>query len=90
MMHVSFMQVVRRIDVPVKDIKWSDSGELVALIGESSFYTLRYVREAFTQAVESGAEFDEDGVEDAFELVTETSEAVRTGPPPLNIAARPC
>lgn len=36
------MQVVRRIDVPVRVVKWSDSGELVALLSESSFYILAY------------------------------------------------
>jgi hypothetical protein len=40
---------------------------------------LHYDRDAFAQAVESGEDVDEDGVEDAFELLTETSEAVRTG-----------
>lgn len=75
------MQIVRRIDVPAKDIRWSDSGELVAIIAEASFYVLRYSREAVEEAVASGAEFDEDGIDDAFELQTETSETVRTGRP---------
>ena len=65
--------------MPAKDIKWSGGGDLVAIIGESSFYVLRYEREAVEAAVESGAEMDEDGIEEAFELQTETSEAVRTG-----------
>ena len=73
------MQLVRRIEVPAKDIKWSGGGDLVAIIGESSFYVLRYEREAVEAAVEAGAEMDEDGIEEAFELQTETSEAVRTG-----------
>ncbi len=72
-------QIVRRIDVPAKDIRWSDSGELVAIIADASFYVLRYSREAVEEAVASGAEFDEDGIDDAFELQTETSETVRTG-----------
>ena len=40
------VQVIRRIDVPPRDIKWSDNGELVALIGEASFYVLRFDRGA--------------------------------------------
>ena len=73
------VQLVRRIEVPAKDIKWSGGGDLVAIIGESSFYVLRYTREAVEAAVEAGTDLDEDGIEDAFELQTETSEAVRTG-----------
>ena len=73
------VQLVRRIEVPAKDIKWSGGGDLVAIIGESSFYVLRYEREAVEAAVEAGTEMDEDGIEEAFELQTETSEAVRTG-----------
>lgn len=74
-------QVIRRIDVPAKDIKWSDSGELVAIIAEASFYVLQFSSAAVEEALASGAEFDEDGIDDAFELQTETSETVRTGPP---------
>lgn len=75
----SHKQVIRRIDVPPKDVKWSDSGELVALIGEASFYVLRYDRGAVDAALEAGAEVDEDGIDEAFAMETETSEAVRTG-----------
>ena len=40
---------------------------------------LRCDREAVATALESGEQLDEDGIADAFELQTETSEAVRTG-----------
>ena len=73
------VQLVRRIEVPAKDIKWSGGGDLVAIIGESSFYVLRYSREEVDAAMEAKTELDEDGIEEAFELQTETSEAVRTG-----------
>jgi coatomer subunit beta' len=73
------VQLVRRIEVPAKDIKWSGGGDLVAIIGEASFYVLRCDRDAMAAALESGEQLDEDGIEDAFELQTETSEAVRTG-----------
>ena len=74
-------QVIRRIDVPPRDIRWADSGELVALIGEASFYVLRYDRGAVEAALEAGGgdDLDEDGIDDAFTMETETSEAVRTG-----------
>lgn len=70
---------MRRIDVPVKDIRWSDSGELVAIISESSFYILRLDSQAVNDFLSSGEEPEEDGLEDAFELLNEVSERVRTG-----------
>ena len=140
-------QPIRRIDVPVRDVKWSDSGQLVAILSDQSFYVLRFARDGAlhcfghhrrcqttgivpglpcnivcidaTQEVvvctflsvimaydlivinhnaqktlgfnklpcqavvdahlESGADIDEDGIDDAFELLNEVSEHVRTG-----------
>ena len=85
-MTLLFLQLVRRIDVPVKDIRWSDSGELVAIIGESSFYILRLDSQAVNDFLSSGEEPEEDGLEDAFELLNEVSERVRTGTDALHDA----
>mmetsp|Transcript_39675 Transcript_39675/g.101404 ORF Transcript_39675/g.101404 Transcript_39675/m.101404 type:complete len:961 (+) Transcript_39675:176-3058(+) len=71
--------IIRRIDVPVKEVHWSDSGELVALTTETSFFILKYNREVVEAFQESGAEVDEDGIDDAFELLSEINERVRTG-----------
>ena len=63
----------------MRDVKWSESGEMCCIISESSFYILRYDPEVVATAFESG-EFDEgEGVEDSFELLAEISEAVLTG-----------
>ena len=75
------LQVIRRIDAPVRDVKWSDNGELVALVSEASFYVLRYSREAVDAFLESGRTADEDGIEEAFDMLNEVSERVRTGVP---------
>ena len=72
-------RVIRRIDVAVKDVWWSDSGELVAIASESSFYILRYDAAATAAAFEAGNVDEGEGVEDAFELLTEVGETVRTG-----------
>lgn len=72
-------RLVRRIDAPVRDIIWSENGELVAIIAETSFYILRYMREAVEAAIASGVAPDSDGYEDAFDLVHEEGDAVRTG-----------
>mmetsp|Transcript_32188 Transcript_32188/g.44654 ORF Transcript_32188/g.44654 Transcript_32188/m.44654 type:complete len:968 (-) Transcript_32188:442-3345(-) len=78
-------RVIRRIDVAVKDIFWSESGEYVAIACEASFYILRYNREAvdeYLSSVASGeaaaAGEETDGLEDAFDLLHEIGERVRT------------
>eukprot|EP00775_Hariotina_reticulata_P003983 gene3983-4236_t len=73
-------RLVRRIDVgAVKDVIWSDNGELVAIAGDSSFYVLQFNRAAVDAAFAAGGQVDEDGIEDAFELVAEVPEKIRTG-----------
>lgn len=67
--------------MPVRDIRWSDSGELVAIVSESSFYILRLDNQAVDAFLASGEEAEDDGLEDAFELLNEVSERVRTGTP---------
>lgn len=52
---------------------WSESGELVALACEDTFYVLRYSRENFVAALQAG-EIEEDGVEAAFETITDINE----------------
>lgn len=57
---------------------WSESGELVTLACEDTFYVLRFSRENYINGLNEG-EADEDGVESAFEVVTDVNESVRTG-----------
>lgn len=70
--------LVRRIEVEPKQVYWSDSGELVALACEDTFYVLRFSRENYVEASQAG-DVDEDGVEAAFEVITDIAESVRTG-----------
>ena len=72
-------RVIRRLDVAVKDVWWSESGDLVAIASESSFFILRYDAEATAAAFEAGEVDEGEGVEDAFELLHEIGESVRTG-----------
>ncbi|KAK5150171.1 Coatomer subunit beta' [Recurvomyces mirabilis] len=72
-------QLVRRIEVEPRNVYWSESGELVCLACEESFYVLRFEREQFVAAVQSGNVSAEDGVEEAFEVVCDINESVRTG-----------
>lgn len=65
--------LVRRIEVEPKSVYWSESGELVTLATEDTFYVLRYSRENYLEAVQNG-EVDEDGAESAFEVVCDINE----------------
>ena len=57
----------------LSQIYWSESGELVTLACEDSFYVLRFSRDAYTSAMQTGT-LEEDGVEAAFEVITDISE----------------
>ncbi|KAJ8424722.1 hypothetical protein Cgig2_023386 [Carnegiea gigantea] len=69
---------IYRIDVTVKNLYWADSGDLVAIASDSSFYILKYNRDKVSYYVDGGRPIDEQGVEDAFELLHETNERVTT------------
>ena len=57
----------------ISQVYWSESGELVAIACEDTFYILRFSRENFVAAVQAG-EVEDDGVESAFEVITDISE----------------
>ena len=46
----------------------------MAITAEDSFYILRFDRDAYNAKIEEGAEITDEGVEEAFEVVTEVSE----------------
>jgi hypothetical protein len=46
---------------------------MVALVTTTGFYVLKYNRDAVEAAFESGAAIDEDGVEEAFEVINQVS-----------------
>ena len=47
---------------------WSDSGELVCVASDDSFYILQYSAEAAQQALSTNEGIDEDGIEAAFDV----------------------
>lgn len=65
--------LVRRIEVDPKEVYWSENGELVTIACEDTFYVLRFSRENYIAAVQAG-EVEDDGVEAAFEVVTDINE----------------
>ena len=72
-------RIVRRIDVVPRRVFWSESGELVVLACESSFYILRLNRELVAKFVDGGVEVTEQGIDNSFELEQEVAEKVKNG-----------
>ncbi len=67
--------LVRRIDATPFNVFWSENGDLVALACEDALYVLRYDRDAYV----NGESDPDEGVEAAFEMITDISETVTTG-----------
>ncbi|XP_051874476.1 coatomer subunit beta' [Pristis pectinata] len=72
-------ELIRRIEIQPKYIFWSDSGELVCIATEDSFFILKYLAEKVAAAQETHEGVTEDGIEDAFEVLGEIQEIVKTG-----------
>lgn len=73
------LELVRRIEIQPRHVFWSESGELVCLATEESYFILKYDSSVVVRAHESKEGLTEDGVEEAFTFLGETHESVRTG-----------
>lgn len=74
------LELIRRIEIQAKNVCWSETGELLCIATEESFYILKFYPENVRDAKDNRAEkFTEDGVEDAFDVVSEVQESVKTG-----------
>ncbi|KAF9034097.1 coatomer protein [Panaeolus papilionaceus] len=71
-------EIVRRIDVEATNVHWSGTGSLVAITTADSFYILRFDRDAYNATLEEGVEITDEGVEAAFEVISDVSESVKT------------
>jgi hypothetical protein len=60
------LELVRRIEIQPRHVFWSESGELVCLATEESYFILKYDSSIVAQAHESKEGLTEDGVEEAF------------------------
>lgn len=73
------LELIRRIEIQPKNVYWSEGGDQVAIATEDSFYILKYRPDEVTKAKENPSEITEDGIEDAFDVVGEVQEGVKTG-----------
>lgn len=71
--------LIRRIEITPKHITWNDSGELCCIGTEESFFVLKYNPDVVEKAKDQPDLITEDGIEDAFEVLGEIEEIVKTG-----------
>lgn len=72
-------RLIRRIDVVPKLVIWSEDGSNVVLATPDSFYILQHDKDAVTAAIVGNASIDEDGIDAAFELVSEVTDKIMSG-----------
>ncbi|XP_030377041.1 coatomer subunit beta' [Scaptodrosophila lebanonensis] len=73
------LQLVRRIEVQPRNVFWNESGSLVCLATDDSYFILGVDTAQIANAVESKEGLEDDGVESAFNVLGEVAEAVKTG-----------
>lgn len=73
------LDLIRRIEIQPKHVFWSESGELVCIATDDSFYILKYSSEAVNKVKQFKTPVTEDGIEDAFDVLGEHQECVKTG-----------
>ncbi|KAF9807635.1 hypothetical protein SFRURICE_008848 [Spodoptera frugiperda] len=73
------LELIRRIEIQPRHVYWSESGNLVCLAADDSYYVLKYNAAVVTRARETNSNITEDGIEDAFEVVGAVNEVVKTG-----------
>lgn len=79
--------LVRRIDVNARDVIWSDNGDLVMIINgkenrsteEASAYVLLFNNDLYTEAVSAGVNDEDEGIEEAFDVLYELNEPITSG-----------
>nr|XP_018896635.1 PREDICTED: coatomer subunit beta' [Bemisia tabaci] len=73
------LDLVRVIEIQPKAVYWSESGELVCIATQDSYFILRYDASAVVAARQAGTVSSVDGVEEAFDVLGEVNESVCTG-----------
>ncbi|KEG09147.1 putative beta prime cop protein [Trypanosoma grayi] len=71
------LSLIRQIDECPKMVQWSESGELLAIVTETAFFTLRFSSEAVMEYLETQEGTPEEGLDFAFDVVEEVGESVK-------------
>jgi len=72
-------QLIRRIEIQPRSVFWSETGELCCIVTDESYFILKYQPDVVSAAADNPDKVSEDGVEDAFDVIGEVSETVKTG-----------
>ncbi|GAX17924.1 hypothetical protein FisN_18Hh132 [Fistulifera solaris] len=70
---------VRKIDANVKDVYWSDSGNMVLLACEGAAFVLSHNTQVTAEALASGRVSAEDGIDGSFDLLYEINDTITSG-----------
>ncbi|XP_077292291.1 coatomer subunit beta' [Arctopsyche grandis] len=73
------LDLIRRIEIQPKHVYWTENGNLVCLATDDSYFILKYDASVVTRARETNEGISEDGIENAFEVLGEVNECVKTG-----------
>ncbi|XP_076684521.1 coatomer subunit beta' isoform X1 [Andrena cerasifolii] len=68
------LKLIRRIDIQPTHVYWAENASLVALATSDQYFILKYHSDIVANAPENAED-----IEDAFEMVAEMSEVVKTG-----------
>merc|ERR1712079_558177 len=60
-------------------VYWSETGELCCIVTDESYFILKYQPDVVVSGAENPDKVSEDGIEDAFEVIGEVDETVKTG-----------
>lgn len=72
-------QLVRRIDVPAKQVCWSDSSQMVAICSDETTYILQYRSDIVAACMNESGYLPEDGLDEAFDVIDEINDKVVSG-----------
>ncbi|EZA57396.1 coatomer subunit beta' [Ooceraea biroi] len=68
------LKLIRRIDIQPTHVYWAENASLVALATSDQYFILKYHADAVANATENAED-----IENAFEMIAEMSEVVKTG-----------
>jgi len=71
--------LIRRIEITPKQVYWSENGDMVCISTEESYFVLKFNSETVATAQETKEGVSEDGIDDAFDVLGEVQESIKTG-----------
>ena len=74
------LELIRRIEITPKNVYWSENGELCCISTDQAFFILKYNLNEIENFKQNKDELlTEDGYEEAFDVIGEIQETVKTG-----------